>query len=92
MAGSKDWQSGETQWNEAKQLFLVGSIVQVVVTKQEVFGVFVSLPNESLGLIRLPELIRRDQTIEDYPAVGTVLNARVLGFDEHNRQVILTTK
>ena len=57
------------------------------------FGVFLDVGVEGvLGLVRITEfcLPPKRMTPDDYPQIGSELEARVLAFDDRNRQVQLT--
>jgi hypothetical protein len=68
-----------------------GTVVNCVVVRHELFGLFATIENETaIGLI---ERIRMNQdgynTPIDYPSVGSHITATALGFRDHSQQVEL---
>ncbi len=85
-----DWADIE-DWTRAKQTWNVGDTIEVEVTHQRPFGVFVALPGSPvMGLIRITDLLEKPG--DPMPEVGTRLRARIIDFTDHNRQVILTLR
>lgn len=78
-------------WDQVKALFAVGDTISCIVTDHCPFGVLVSL--EQVPAAGVIERIRmhRDgfQTPDDYPPVGSVIKAIVLGFRDYSQQVEL---
>lgn len=79
-------------WDVTKQSYPVGAITEGTVVKRAVFGVFVQLSNGAVGQIEAPELGDKSLRPEDFPNLGEVLRARVLGHRDANQQLILTTR
>lgn len=82
-------------WDEAKKRFPVGVCVNGIVTQHCPFGVFVDLGDPvATGLIQIVDF--RDggrMTPDQYPPVGTAIEAIVLGHtDDRRKQVWLTIK
>lgn len=83
----------EEAWREVKQQLPVGSMIEGRVTRHEAYGMFVDIGLEFEGLIQIVDIKDEGRaTPEDYPSIGTLVVARVLGFKENNRQVCLGIK
>ena len=79
-------------WEQAKARFPVGTKVRGVVTRYCPFGIFVDLGDPvALGLVQIPEFLDEGRmTPEQYPSLGSTIEAVVLGHtDEHRMQVWL---
>ena len=78
-------------WERTKAHLAIGTVVNCVVVRNELFGLFATIENETA--IRLIERIRMNQdgynTPIDYPLVGSHITATVLGFRDHSQQVEL---
>jgi ribosomal protein S1 len=82
-------------WEEAKQRFPVGRRVRGVVTRHCPFGIFIDLDDPvALGLVQVTDFLDEGRmTPEQYPPVGTSVEAVVLGHtDERRKQVWLSMK
>lgn len=81
-------------WKELQQSLPAGSLVSCMVTRHAPFGVFAKIPGVPLdGLIQITDF--RDEgrmTVDEYPAIGSVLTASVLGFKESGCQIWLGVK
>jgi ribosomal protein S1 len=88
---SAEWQQ---EWFAAKHQLRIGTIVSVKVVSHESFGVFATIEGiPFLGLISTTEFKDDGRmTLEEYPPVGAVLDALVLGPNEHQRQMRLGVK
>jgi len=78
-------------WNNAKTELEVGTSVDCEVVQHAPFGVFVTVgTNRISGII---ERVRMNQdgfrTPDDFPPIGSVVRATVLGFRDWNNQVEL---
>jgi ribosomal protein S1 len=82
-------------WEEAKRRFPIGSRVQGTVTAHQPFGVFVNIGDaDALGLIQITDFLDSGRmTVEQYPPVGALIDAVVLGHtDARRKQVWLEVK
>lgn len=83
--------SGE--WAAVPTRLGVGESIRGRVIARRPFGVFVDI---GVGFPALLEVMQfegarqRRYNLEDYPAVGDMISARVVAFADHNRQVLLT--
>lgn len=79
------------EWNRTKSHLAIGAIVNCVVVRHELFGLFVTIENESaIGLIERVRMIQDGyNTPLDYPPIGSHFAATVLGFRDHSQQVEL---
>jgi small subunit ribosomal protein S1 len=69
----------------------VGTSVQGRVRAVAAFGVFIELAPNVQGLLEVPYFSARPERFpEDYPAVGTVVQATILWFDVHGMNIRLT--
>lgn len=83
----------QTSWEELKVVLSVGDEVSGMVMKHEAFGVFVDIGCRFDGLIEI--IAFRDEGImtpDMFPAVGTQVKAKVLGFRESNNQIWLSVE
>lgn len=80
-------------WEMQKAMFRVGQTVVGRVVRQARFGVFVALDADAVGLIEIPELSLDDKLSPDqYPKIGELVEAKVLGFRERNKQIVLSVR
>jgi ribosomal protein S1 len=79
---------------EVKQKWPVGSRVFATVVKHAPFGIFVDLGDSTVrGLVNIPEISDQSRiTPEDYPSLGSVIEAMVLGHRVSNQQIVMTIK
>jgi predicted RNA-binding protein with RPS1 domain len=79
------------EWERTKAHLAIGAMVNCVVVRQEPFGLFATIENESaIGLIERVRMIQDGyNTPIDYPAVGSHITATVLGFRDYSHQVEL---
>jgi ribosomal protein S1 len=81
----------DTGWDRVKARLVPGSCVQGTVQKHFPFGVFVDIPGIPFkGLIQVVDF--RDEgamTADEYPPVGSDIEAVVLGFRDSNKQIWL---
>lgn len=83
----------QTSWEELKAVLNVGDEVSGVVLKHEAFGVFVDIGCRFDGLIEIIAFLDAGiMTPNMFPAVGTRVKAKVLGFRETNNQIWLSVK
>ena len=80
-----------TSWNLAKASMTVGETVSCIVKEHHPFGVLVSLERTNLNGVIERIRMRADgyQTPDEYPPIGSVIDAIVLGFRDVSRQVEL---
>lgn len=81
------------EWAAVKARLATGESVRGSVIARRPFGVFVDI---GAGFPALLEVIQfenareRRYEIEDYPAIGDPITARVVAFNDRNRQIGLT--
>jgi ribosomal protein S1 len=84
----------ETAWELVKTRLHAGSRVSGKVVARYIFGIFLDIGVGFPALLEIiqfnPPLKRRPVVLEDYPAVGSTIIARVVAFSDRNRQVGLT--
>jgi ribosomal protein S1 len=84
----------QADWERARNALPAGVHVTGEVTARAIFGVFLDIGVGFPALIPVPHLNpspkRRPVVLDDYPAIGSTLTARVVGFDEQSRQIGLT--
>ena len=83
----------ERDWAAARSRLVVGKSVNGRVIARRLFGVFVDVGvgfPALLPVIQFEDARQRCYNFEDYPAIGELIKARVVGFDDQNRQVGLT--
>jgi len=81
-------------WIDAKYRLPIGTLVWGTVASHESFGVFVDFDDTAYrGLIAIPDFKDEGRMeMEEYPAVGTRLEAVILGHKEHEQQIWLGIK
>ena len=81
-------------WATVKSRLVIGETVEGVVVARFPFGVFIDLGVGFPALLEVIQFERAQQRpyrqLDDYPAVGTTVSARVVAFNDRNRQVGLT--
>lgn len=81
-------------WTEVINSLKVGNILKVTVTKHRHFGFFVDVPDtKHEGLVEIMHI--KDEigvSPTEFPAIGSEIEAIVLGFREHNHQIVLSIK
>jgi len=84
----------DDSWDSVKQSMRVGARVKGIVREHRPFGIFVSLDDVPFrGLIQITDFKDADRmTPDEYPNLGTALEAIVLGFKEQERQIWLGVK
>ncbi|MEG4961650.1 MULTISPECIES: S1 RNA-binding domain-containing protein [unclassified Microcoleus] len=84
----------EQPWEEIKESLKVGTKLKGVVTKHWPFGIFVALPGiKFTGIVELGDF--KDEgfmTRDEYPAVGSSVDAVVRAFKEAGQQIRLGMK
>ncbi|WP_165073608.1 S1 RNA-binding domain-containing protein [Paludisphaera rhizosphaerae] len=81
------------EWAAVQAQLAVGESVRGPVIARRPFGVFVDI---GVGFPALLEVIQfldarqRRYSLDDYPAIGETITARVVAFNDQNRQVCLT--
>jgi ribosomal protein S1 len=83
-------------WERAKAGLGPRDRISGVVVARYIFGVFIDI---GVGFPALLEVIqfdpppgRRPADVEDYPVIGSTVAARVVAFDDRNRQIGLTQR
>ncbi len=77
-------------WEQLKNSLEVGELLQGRVIKHEPYGVFVSLELPFEGLIQITDF--KDEGVmssQEYPPIGRLIEAVVLGFKETGHQIWL---
>lgn len=84
----------DNSWIEVINTIKVGDILKVTVTKHRHFGFFVDIPDTKYeGLVEIMHIKDRKRVSPtDFPAIGSHIEAIVLGFREHNHQIALSIK
>ena len=83
----------DLSWDEAKLRYPVGSTVRWAVVHREVFGVFVESEDGVLGIIEATEFPGgKSITPEEFPRLGELVQARVLGYRDSNKEVLLSIR
>ena len=84
----------ETTWDELKDVLPVGTKVRCTVQRHAPFGVFVSIPESAFdGLIQITDFKDSGRmTPNEYPPLGSTIEATVLGFKETGKQIWLGVK
>ncbi len=83
----------QTTWEELKRAIKVGDRITGNVLRHEAFGVIVDIDHGYDGLIQITDFEDTGvMTPEEYPPIGAEVQAVVLGFKEHGRQVWLGVK
>lgn len=63
----------------------IGDVITGKVTGIEKYGIFLSLPDGSSGLIHISEISNQFvRNVSDYASMGDFLEAKVIGFDDNN--------
>lgn len=98
--GDAEWPFGDPlsaaragEWAAVPTLIGVGESVRGRVIARRPFGVFVDIGAgfpALLEVIQFEEARERRYSLEDYPAVGDTITARVVAFNDRNRQIALT--
>jgi hypothetical protein len=79
-----------SRWDEAKRRFPVGSRVQGTVVDHRPFGIFVDVGDPvALGLVSITDFCDEGRmTVEQYPPIGSSIEAVVLGHTNDGRKQI----
>ena len=80
-------------WLDVKRRWPPGTRVRGRATHHVPFGAFLDLGVAGIqGLIRVTDLIPelRPLAPEDFPPIGAEVEATVVGFNDHNHQVLLS--
>ena len=83
----------KSSWDEIKKKLAVGSVVTGLVTKHEVYGIYLDLGYGFDAVVPRTEF-KDDGTMteEEYPHVGSEVKAKVLGFRDHGEQIWMSVK
>jgi ribosomal protein S1 len=81
-------------WSSLQDEIRCGSRVRGRVLAHQPFGYFVALPKGNLGLVEIVSIKEPGEPVSmfDYPPLGADVDAVVLDFTEHNRQVRLSAR
>lgn len=80
-------------WHELKKALPVGAIVMGSVSRHEAFGVFVDIGYGYDGLIQITDFKDEGRmSADEFPEIGSVIRAKVLGFKDHGHQIWLGVK
>lgn len=84
----------QASWDTVKKTLAIGSRLSVTVKRHEQFGVFVAIPGVPFdGLVKIHEFTDGPRmTAANYPPVGAVLDAVVLGFHDRDQEIWLSMK
>jgi|SRR6516225_5700129 ribosomal protein S1 len=84
----------ETTWDELKSTHPVGSKIRGTVLRHTPFGIFVAIPGSPFdGLVQITDFKDSGRmTPDEYPPVGSPIEAIVLGFKENGKQIWLGMK
>jgi hypothetical protein len=106
VAGNTDWGTklrqrfgngspDDSAWDQVKKRLPVGSQTTGEVVACAPFGVWLDIGVGFPALLEVPEIASATQRrlrIDDYPAEGEIVVARVVGFRDDNRQVYLSQR
>lgn len=74
-------------------MYKLNDVIVVTVTSIKDYGVFVKTDSDYTGLIHISEINGNYiNNINDYFKVGNVIKTRIIGIDEDNKQLNLSTK
>lgn len=82
-------------WEQVKSDYKIGQFVQGKVEYHTPFGIFVNIGESVVrGLIKIPDFLDEGEMTEEmYPAIGALVGAIVVGYNESNRsEVYLNAK
>ncbi len=84
----------ETSWDELKDTLRVGTRVRGTVARHAPFGIFVAIPGIPFdGLVQITDFKDNGRmTPSEYPPLGSLIEAVVLGFKETGNQIWLGVK
>ena len=79
--------SKNSDWEALKEKLSKGTRLAVTVERHCPFGIFVSIPGESFqGLVQITDFKDEGRmTPQEYPAVGSIIDCVVLGFERCER-------
>ncbi len=83
------------KWTTQKEEHPLGSLVQGKVLKLAPFGVFLALDGVDFPAVLLVTHFEdngRGRELDEYPRVGEVVSAVIVGFVDDNRQVRVSTR
>ena len=81
-------------WTEIKRSLPIGTLASCVVARHAPFGVLVEIAGVPFdGLVQITDFKDEGRmTVDEFPPVGSVLTAVVLGFKETGKQIWLGLK
>lgn len=85
----------EKAWTATRSGLAIRSSVRGEVFARRRYGVFADIGVGFPALLQVTELKHADQRsydLDDYPAVGKTITARVVAFNDQNRQIVLTQR
>ena len=80
-------------WDTLKKSGINGKIISGIVIKHETYGVILDLGCDFEGIIQITDF--KDEgimTFDDYPKIGSEIQAKVLGFKDYGCQIWLGVK
>jgi len=89
-----DMIKSETTWEELKSALPVGSKIRGTVLRHAPFGIFVAIPTSPFdGLVQITDFKDSGRMApNEYPPLGSTIEAIVLGFKESGKQIWLGMK
>jgi ribosomal protein S1 len=86
--------TSNVDWEKVKAAFKVGTIVQGFVRSHEPYGMFVDIPGIPFrGLVQITDFKDEGRmSAAEYPALGSSIDACVLGFKDIGQQIWLGLK
>jgi ribosomal protein S1 len=86
--------NSDNEWTILKSALSLGTRVRGIVRGHEVFGIFVRIPNTPFdGLVQITDFKDEGRmTVEEYPVIGSEIDAVVLGFRDSNQTIWLGMK
>lgn len=83
------------EWNEIKQKWEIGTQVEGIIVHKAPFGDFIDVGvgyDALLEIIEIKDLTQEKYCQGDYNPMGSVVKAKVVAFDDTNKQIRLTQK
>lgn len=87
--------NSDTEWEKAKRRIEIGKRVRGIVTAHAPFGIFVDIGDSiATGLVQITDFLDEGRmTPEQYPPIGSEIEAITLGFtDDRRKQVWMSMK
>lgn len=75
------------------QEILIGTVIDVTITKIKPYGAIVTLPNKSNGLIHISHISNNYvENISEYLSIGDIVKAKIISIDEATNKISLSIK